>query len=137
MAHSQFTLYFLYGVYYHTQAPRGNCINTNCSHTYNSQAERVISERCKAVYYKEIIQTADSKSGNLDYNIYVTARLVIHIHSHLPIAENNEHRVTCLLRVKSDAIANVYLYLHCSYIPMCFLLFIIHGKALSLNSGIT
>lgn len=89
------------------------------------------------MYYKEIIQTADSKSGNLDYNIYVKARLVIHIHSHLPIAENNEHRVTCLLRVKSDAIANVYLYLHCSYIQIWFLLFIIHGKALSLNSGIT
>lgn len=32
----------------------------------------------------------------------------------------NEHRVTCLMRVKSDAIANVYLYLHCSYILMCF-----------------
>lgn len=61
MAYSQFTLYFLYGVYYHTQALHGNCINTNCSHTYNSQAEQVISERCKAVYYKEIIQTADKQ----------------------------------------------------------------------------
>lgn len=63
MAHSQFTLHFLYGVYYHEHTLCNKCVNTNCSPTYKLQADRVISDGCKAVYYREIIQIADNQIG--------------------------------------------------------------------------